>query len=97
MPPHSTLNMYIRMYVRTLSTLPNVSMPSLLPVICTYIRSFLHPSLTHSEGIPLQSLNDEVADNPPIVHVHSRPVRVEYPGHTDVNAILVGISVEHGL
>ena len=88
---------HVCMYERTLSTLPSVSMPSLLSVTCTYIRSFLHPSLTHSEGIPLQSLNDEVADNPPIVHVHPRPVRVEYPGHTDVNTILAGISVEHGL
>lgn len=43
---------------------------------------------THCERLPLQSLQDEVADHPAIIHVHSGPEGVEDPGHTHFHALL---------
>ena len=36
----------------------------------------------------LQGLQNEITDNTPVVHVHSRPKCVEYSGHTDRHIFL---------
>lgn len=43
---------------------------------------------THRERLALESLQDEVADHPPVVHVHTWPEGVEDPGHAHLHTLL---------
>lgn len=43
---------------------------------------------TYRERLPLQRLQDEVADHPPIIHVHSWPEGVEDPRHPHFHTFL---------
>lgn len=43
---------------------------------------------TYRERLPLERLQDEVADDPPVVHVHARPERVEDSRHSHFHTFL---------
>lgn len=43
---------------------------------------------TYRERLPLECLQDEVADHPPIIHVHSWPEGVEDPCHPHFHTFL---------
>lgn len=47
--------------------------------------------------VPLQCLQDEVADHPAIVHVHWGPEGVEDPGYVHLHALLLHGSIAHDL
>lgn len=50
--------------------------------------SGLREASAYREWLPLQRLQDEVADDPAVVHVHARPECVEDPCHSHLNAFL---------
>lgn len=59
--------------------------------ICCIV--FQATSCTHSHGLVLKRLEDEVGNDPSVIHVHPGPVGVEDPGHADLDVGLLRVGV----
>ena len=60
-------------------------------------RARLAPVAVNRQGLALERLDDEVADDPPVVHGHPRPVGVEDAGDPRLDPVLAVVVHHQGL